>query len=166
MTDNKKLKYGAEEIQKYADPKHWEIWDAPKGFEALYQVFPEFTCLCPRSGYPDFAKVHLVTVPNKKVIEMKNLKMWLNSFRNVGISHEDATYQILETLVKKLDLHYGFILMEYTPRGNLTTFPMREFLSNSNEIYDKKDGLDLAIENAQDLKMTVMHSVMMNQLDK
>lgn len=158
------LKYGSEEIQKYADPKQWEIWDAPNGFEALYQNFPEFTCLCPRSGYPDFAKVHLITVPDKKVLEMKNLKMWLNSFRNVGISHENATHQILETLVETLNLQYGFILMEYTPRGNLTTFPMREFVNPEldNNDYD----LRRAIANAEELKMHVVGSVMSKQLDR
>ena len=48
---------------------------------------PEFTCLCPRSGYPDFATVHLVTVPDRKVLELKHLKLWLNSYRERRISH-------------------------------------------------------------------------------
>lgn len=119
------MKYGSERLEKMIDPKNWEIWDAP-GYEVLYQRFPEFTCLCPRSGYPDFATVHIISIPDKKVLELKCLKLWLNSFRNVGISHENATYQIANTLFNRLELKYIFVLMEYTPRGNLTTFPMTE----------------------------------------
>ncbi len=56
--------YGAIATEAAADPARWEIWPAPAGHrETLYQRFPEFTCLCPRSGYPDFATVHLVIVP-------------------------------------------------------------------------------------------------------
>lgn len=156
-------KYGTEDIERYANPKNWEIWDAPAGHEAMYQTFPEFTCLCPRSGYPDFAKVHLVTVPDKKVLEMKNLKMWLNSYRNVGISHENATQEIVETLGDTLDLNYGFILMEYTPRGNLTTFPMREYVPERNRAALDPD-LKGAIRNALHIKRTLIDNIMERQL--
>ena len=90
--------YGEAAIDTAGDPASWELWPAPGHPEALYQRFPEFTCLCPRSGYPDFAAVHLVTVPNELVIELKHLKLWLNSFRLRRISHEAATAEILETL--------------------------------------------------------------------
>ncbi len=118
------MKYGKKNINKFADPRNWELWDAPKRDEVLYQKFPEFTCLCPRSGYPDFATVHMITVPNKKVVELKCLKLWLNSFRSVGISHENMTQKIVDTMKEFLDVKYIFVLMEYSPRGNLTTFPM------------------------------------------
>lgn len=123
---NKKNTYGKEEVLSMADPKNWETWDAPKQGEIIYQTFPEFTCLCPRSGYPDFAKVHLITIPGEKVLELKCLKLWLNSFRNIGISHENMTQKIADTLFNELKLRYIFVVMEYTPRGNLTTFPMTE----------------------------------------
>ena len=126
MTDEKK--YGTKEVEDFSKPENWEIWDAPKNEETLYQEFPEFTCLCPRSGYPDFATVHLVLVPDKKVVELKCLKLWLNSFRNIGISHENATQTIAKTLFDTLKLKYIFCMMEYTPRGNLTTYPMTEFV--------------------------------------
>ena len=119
--------YGTTETEKYANPDNWEIWKAPDNEEVLYQMFPEFTCLCPRSGYPDFAKVHLITIPDKKVVELKCLKLWLNSFRNKGISHEDATQTVAKTLFDTLGLKYVFVLMEYTPRGNLITYPMTQF---------------------------------------
>ena len=119
-------KYGTKNLNDMGDPKNWELWDAPENQEVLYQTFPEFTCLCPRSGYPDFARIHLITIPNKKVVELKCLKLWFNSFRNKGISHENATELIADTLMCKLRLKYIFVLMEYAPRGNLTTFPMTE----------------------------------------
>lgn len=125
--------YGAKRVEDMANPDNWEIWNAPPNPEVVYQTFPEFTCLCPRSGYPDFAKVHMVSIPNKKVVELKCLKLWLNSFRDVGISHENATYLIAKTLYEKLELKYIFVLMEYTPRGNLTTYPMTE-LSREKEV--------------------------------
>ena len=128
-------KYGARGVENMADPKHWEIWPAPKNEEVLYQTFPEFTCLCPRSGYPDFATVHIISVPNKKVVELKCLKLYLNSFREVGISHENSTQMIARTLYETLGMKYVFVLMEYTPRGNLTTFPMTEFgRTNRDEV--------------------------------
>jgi 7-cyano-7-deazaguanine reductase len=149
------IKYGLKEIAHYADPKNWELWDAPKKPQAIYQKFPEFTCLCPRSGYPDHATVHLITVPNKKVLEMKNLKMWLNSYRNIGISHENATHEILNTLMETLNLYYGFILMEYQPRGNLTTFLMSEF-----ENTDNVNGYIDAVDTAVDLKRNIINKIM------
>jgi 7-cyano-7-deazaguanine reductase len=123
-------KYGTTEQNKFADPKNWEIWDAPKNEEVIYQMFPEFTCLCPRSGYPDFAKIHLIIVPDKKVVELKCMKLWLNSFRNIGISHEDMTQKIAVTLFETLKFKYIFVMMEYSPRGNLITYPMTELKAN------------------------------------
>lgn len=155
--------YGKEDIAKYADPKQWEKWPAPTGYEAMYQSFPEFTCLCPRSGYPDFARVHLVTVPDKEVLELKNLKLWLNSYRDKGISHENATQEIVETLGTELDLNYGFILMEYTPRGNLTTFPMREFV-NPRVRENVTPDLRAAVRNATLMKNRIIGSVLDKQL--
>jgi 7-cyano-7-deazaguanine reductase len=125
--------YGKEKVLSMADAKNWEVWDSPKHTEIIYQTFPEFTCLCPRSGYPDFAKVHLIVIPGEKVLELKCLKLWLNSFRNVGISHENMTQKIADTLFNELKLRYIFVMMEYTPRGNLTTFPMTE--RDNNEYY-------------------------------
>jgi len=136
--------YGSKEVDKMVNTKNWELWDAPKNSTPIYQYFPEFTCLCPRSGYPDFAKVHIISVANKKVLELKDLKLWLNSFRNVGISHENATNLIAETLMKKLKLKYIFVLMEYSPRGNLHTLPMVELKRQyklSNEVVQIKKKL-------------------------
>ena len=126
-------KYGTKKLDDMSNPKNWEIWEAPEHMELLYQRFPEFTCLCPRSGYPDFATVHIISIPGEKVVELKCLKLWLNSFREIGISHENATQKIARTLYDTLRLQYVFVLMEYTPRGNLTTFPMTQRIRNKWE---------------------------------
>jgi 7-cyano-7-deazaguanine reductase len=149
MVSEESRKYGGEAVAAAADPNTWEIWPAPEGHrEVLYQRFPEFTCLCPRSEYPDFATVHLVTIPDRKVLELKHLKLWLNSFRDRAISHELATAEIIETLARTLELSYAFILMEYTPRGNLLTVPMIEYRHPHLATAAAEDRLTVALSNA------------------
>jgi 7-cyano-7-deazaguanine reductase len=149
MVSEERRRYGSEAVAAAADPTTWEIWPAPEGHrEVLYQRFPEFTCLCPRSEYPDFATVHLVTIPDRKVLELKHLKLWLNSFRDRAISHELATAEIVDTLARTLELSYAFILMEYTPRGNLLTVPMIEYRHPHLASLAEEDRLTVALANA------------------
>lgn len=156
MTDS----YGRDAIVEVADPANWEIWPAPERHpEVLYQCFPEFTCLCPRSSYPDFASVHLVLIPNRTVVELKHLKLWLNSFRDRQVSHELATAEIVDTLSSVLDLHYCFVLMEYTPRGNLTTIPMVEHRHSRLSTLPTDDPLRLALANACRIKERLIDRV-------
>lgn len=152
--------YGQTAVESAADPTHWELWPAPEHPEALYQRFPEFTCQCPRSGYPDFATVHLITIPDRRVVELKHLKLWLNSFRDRQISHEAATAEILETLVGTISPRLAFLLMEYTPRGNLTTFPVVEHRSPALDELRPGDPLALAVANADLLKARVIDRVL------
>ena len=63
-------------------------------------TLPEFTCLCPKTGQPDFAKLFLEYIPSKKCIELKSLKMYIWSYRDEGAFHEEVTNQILDDLVK------------------------------------------------------------------
>ncbi len=153
--------YGAEAIGAATDPANWEIWPAPERYqEVLYQRFPEFTCLCPRSSYPDFATVHLVTVPNRKVVELKHLKLWFNSFRSRPISHELAAAEIVDTFAAVLDPHYVFVVMEYTPRGNLTTIPMIEHRHPRVRDLAPDDPLRLALENAAHVRRRLIDRVL------
>ena len=153
--------YGAEAVEAAADPANWELWPAPeRHHEALYQRFPEFTCLCPRSSYPDFATVHLVTVPNRTVVELKHLKLWFNSFRGRPISHELAAAEIVDTFAAVLDPHYVFVVMEYTPRGNLTTIPMIEHRHPRVRDLAPDDPLRLALENAAHVKRRLIDRVL------
>jgi 7-cyano-7-deazaguanine reductase len=82
---------------------------------------PEFTCLCPRSGFPDFATIFIKYVPDKKCVELKSLKLYINGFRDKGIFHEDVANRILGDLVEMLDPHYMEVVADFTVRGNIKT---------------------------------------------
>ena len=113
------MRYGEEAIKK----ARLELWDNPHT-EKDYEInisFNEFTCLCPRSGYPDFATIAIKYVPDKKIVELKSLKLYLNSFRNAGISHEEATNKIYSELEKKLKPRFLEVTGDFNPRGNVKT---------------------------------------------
>ena len=100
-----------------------EVWENPYP-ERDYEVnitFSEFTCLCPRSGYPDFATIRLTYVPDKTIIELKSLKLFLNSFRDISISHEEATNRIYEVLEGILKPRFIEVIGDFNPRGNVKT---------------------------------------------
>ena len=90
------MKYGEKEIESATI----EVWDNPSQVRD-YEIeinFNEFTCLCPRSGYPDFATIKIRYTPHKKIVELKSLKLYLNSFRSAHISHEAALMRLLACL--------------------------------------------------------------------
>jgi 7-cyano-7-deazaguanine reductase len=78
-------------------------------------------CRCPRSGYPDFATIKLEYVPNKKVIELKALKLYINSFMDKHISHENSANEIYDTLYSNLQPKNMKIAVDFNPRGNVHT---------------------------------------------
>lgn len=82
---------------------------------------PEFTCLCPRSGFPDFATIHIHYVPDKWCVELKSLKLYINHFRNQKVFHEDVTNNILDDLVKLLDPWELEVKGDFNVRGNIHT---------------------------------------------
>lgn len=113
------MKYGQKAIKK----AKLEIWDNPNQ-EKDYEIdisFSEFTCLCPRSGYPDFATIRLKYVPDKKIVELKALKLYLNSFRDEHISHESVTNLIFDALQKALKPRFLEVIGDFNPRGNVKT---------------------------------------------
>jgi 7-cyano-7-deazaguanine reductase len=113
------MKYGEKAIQK----AKLEIWENPSP-ERDYEInitFPEFTCLCPRSGYPDFASISVRYVPDKKIVELKSLKLYLNSFRDSYISHEEITNLVYSELKKKLKPRFLEVVGDFNPRGNVKT---------------------------------------------
>lgn len=83
--------------------------------------FSEFTCLCPRSGYPDFATIKLNYIPDKHIVELKSLKLYLNKFRDKNISHESVTNEIFDNLKKLLNPRYLEVTGDFNPRGNVKT---------------------------------------------
>ena len=82
---------------------------------------PEYTCICPFSDFPDFATIRIEYVPNQRCIELKSLKLYINSFREVKIFHEHAINVILEDFVKACDPLSVDIEGDFNVRGNIKT---------------------------------------------
>ncbi len=80
---------------------------------------PEFTCLCPFSGYPDFAVLRLKYQPGPRVLELKAIKLYINSYRNQYVSHEEVANRILDDLVKACDPIWMSLDADFNPRGNV-----------------------------------------------
>ncbi len=90
-------------------------------------VIPEFTAICPFSDFPDFAVIKLSYVPNKRCIELKSLKMYINSFRNIKIFHEHVVNVILEDFVEACDPLEVRIDGDFHVRGNIKTIVRAEY---------------------------------------
>jgi 7-cyano-7-deazaguanine reductase len=84
-------------------------------------TLPEFTCKCPFSGYPDFATITINYVPNQTVVELKAIKLYINSYRDRYISHEESVNQILDDFVAACDPLEVTMKGDFTPRGNVHT---------------------------------------------
>ena len=82
---------------------------------------PEFTCICPFSDFPDFATIRLEYVPQKRCVELKSLKLYINSFRNVKVFHEHVINMILEDFVSACDPLRVEIEGDFNVRGNIKT---------------------------------------------
>jgi 7-cyano-7-deazaguanine reductase len=84
-------------------------------------VCPEFTSVCPKTGQPDFGTLTFTYTPDHKCVELKSLKLYLQSFRNQGIFYENATNQILNDLVAVLSPQRMKLVAAFTPRGGIST---------------------------------------------
>jgi 7-cyano-7-deazaguanine reductase len=84
-------------------------------------TLPEFTCKCPFSGYPDFATIYVSYVPHERVVELKAIKLYINSYRDRYISHEESANQILDDLVAACDPLEITVKADFAPRGNVHT---------------------------------------------
>ena len=84
-------------------------------------VQPEFTSLCPKTGHPDFGTIRVVYVPHRKCVELKSLKLWLQTYRDKGIFYEAATNEILDVLVKAVAPRRMTVSGEFSARGGIST---------------------------------------------
>ncbi|MES9831525.1 MAG: preQ(1) synthase [Candidatus Thiodiazotropha sp. LLP2] len=103
--------------------KDLETFDNPQQ-ERDYTIrinIPEFTCLCPKTGQPDFAEMTLEYVPEKLCVELKALKMYIWSFRDQGAFHEAVTNEILADLVSVTQPRYMRLTAEFNVRGGIYT---------------------------------------------
>jgi 7-cyano-7-deazaguanine reductase len=112
-------RYGEQAIEE----NKLETWDNPEPGRdyTITFTFPEFTCLCPRSGYPDFATFNIEYVPDRLIVELRSLKLYFNSYRSTYISHEAAANQVFDDLWALLQPRYLKIIADFNPRGNLHT---------------------------------------------
>jgi len=91
---------------------------------------PEFTCLCPKTGQPDFATLHLEYVPDALCVELKSLKLYLWSFRDEGHFHEDVTNRVLDDLVRALNPRRMTVVGDFRIRGGIHTVVTAEHRSD------------------------------------
>ena len=88
---------------------------------------PEFTCLCPKTGQPDFATLHLEYVPDIQCVELKSLKLYIWSYREEGAFHEDVTNRILNDLVEACEPRFMRLRAEFNVRGGVYTDVVVEY---------------------------------------
>ena len=112
-------RYGAQEIEENR-LEAWPNAHPDRDYVTHFEI-PEFTCLCPRSGFPDFATIIVDYVPDKFVVELKSLKLYINGYRNRQISHESSTNTILNDLIELLQPRWIRVVGDFTVRGNVKT---------------------------------------------
>ncbi|MEN3014230.1 MAG: preQ(1) synthase [Endomicrobiia bacterium] len=97
------------------------------GKRIVIEIFTqEFSCVCPWSELPDYASLKIKYIPNKVCVELKSLKYYIQSYRNVKIIHEDAVNRIFEDLYKLLKPKWLYVELEFNIRGGLKTTVKRE----------------------------------------
>jgi 7-cyano-7-deazaguanine reductase len=88
---------------------------------------PEFTCLCPKTGQPDFAEILISYIPDQRCVELKSLKLYLWSFRDLGAFHEAVTNRILDDLVTAVAPRYVSVSGKFFVRGGISTTVIVEY---------------------------------------
>ncbi|NIM20015.1 MAG: NADPH-dependent 7-cyano-7-deazaguanine reductase QueF [Candidatus Latescibacteria bacterium] len=104
----------SEEIEVFPNPR-------PERDYMITMECPEFTCLCPRTGQPDFATIHIRFVPDELCIELKSLKLYLWSYRDKGAFHEAVINEILDDLVGACKPRFMEIVGDFYVRGGIYT---------------------------------------------
>lgn len=106
-------------------PETLEVFDNKNPGKIAWTSFicTEFTSLCPKTGQPDFAKIFINYIAEKKMVESKSLKLYLFSFRNHGDFHEDCVQTICDDLAQLMRPKYIEVVGEFTPRGGIAIYP-------------------------------------------
>jgi 7-cyano-7-deazaguanine reductase len=91
-----------------------------RDYEIAFEA-PEFTCLCPMTGQPDFATIRIRYIPDQKCVELKSLKLYLWSYRDEGAFHEAVTNRIADDLITVLDPRYLMVEGDFYVRGGIST---------------------------------------------
>lgn len=117
-----------ESVRKLKTPEI-EVWrnQYPDKSYTICLDVPEFTCICPKTGLPDFANIKIEYSPDKYCVELKSFKMYTIFFRDIGIFHEHLTNLILDDFVRASKPRWAKIITEFNPRGGITTTVVREY---------------------------------------
>ncbi len=105
-----------------AVPNHYADRDYAVNIE-----YPEFTCVCPKTGLPDFATIYIEYVPDQKIVELKSLKYYFIAFRNAGIFHENVANRVLDDLVKACQPRRAKVVADFSVRGGVHTTVTAEY---------------------------------------
>ena len=108
--------------------KHLETFanPTPRRDYTIRMTIPEFTCLCPKTGQPDFATLELAYVPDERCVELKSLKLYVWSFRDRGAFHEAVTNEILDQLVGAISPRFMRLEAKFNVRGGIHTSVIAE----------------------------------------
>jgi 7-cyano-7-deazaguanine reductase len=96
-----------------------------RDYEVSLEI-PEFTCLCPRTGQPDFATIRVRYVPDQRLLELKAIKLYIWSYRNEGAYHEAVTNRILGDIAKAISPRWGRLVARFNVRGGIFTTVVAE----------------------------------------
>ena len=109
----------AQQLETFPNPR-------PGRDYAIHMQIPEFTCLCPRTGQPDFATLFLDYIADRKCVELKSLKLYIGSFRDQGKFHEAVTNEILDHLVEATRPRFMRLTAKFYVRGGIFTTVVAE----------------------------------------
>ncbi|MBI4975536.1 NADPH-dependent 7-cyano-7-deazaguanine reductase QueF [Candidatus Peregrinibacteria bacterium] len=122
--DAKKIRV---EIKKVAPLLTFKFQEQSKGENWITIASPEYTSICPFSDWPDFGTVTIEYVPNKKCLELKSFKLYINAFRNVKIFHETVTEVIFADFMEAINPKKAKITVDMNVRGNIKTICRKSF---------------------------------------
>lgn len=115
-------------IRSFKTPRI-EVWENqyPDRDYTINLDILEFTCLCPKTGLPDFAAIYISYIPDRKCVELKSFKNYIFSYRNLGIFHEHVINRILDDFVKASRPRHAKVLGEFNIRGGIKTKVCAEY---------------------------------------
>lgn len=129
QTDIRKLKTPMIEV--------WENQYPDKEYTINLDV-PEFTCICPKTGLPDFANIQIEYSPDKYCIELKSFKMYTIFYRDVGVFHEHLVNKVLEDFVSACKPRWAIVQVDMNPRGGIQTTVTSEYTKQKGKSNGKK----------------------------
>jgi 7-cyano-7-deazaguanine reductase len=121
---------------------------APQRDFVIHMQIPEFTCLCPKTGQPDFATLYLDYIPEKRCVELKSLKLYIWSFRDEGKFHEAVTNEILDDIVNATQPRFARLTAKFWVRGGVFTTVVAEHRAKGWKPQPRVDLLTIADEKS------------------